>query len=245
VGTRKPSHYGITQTGSIARELAQKGITVISGLARGIDSEAHKGALEGGGITVAVLGCGLDINYPRENKNLCQSILEQGAVLSEFYFGTPPESKNFPRRNRVISGLSSGVLVTEAGERSGALITAAYGIDQNREVFALPGNVDRVQSKGCHNLIKSGRAHLITCAHDILEILNTQLDLKFDKTPPPEIHLPKELEKLYHSIDTEPMYIDEIALKAELSSSETLTKLLELEMMDLIKQLPGKWFQRG
>jgi DNA processing protein len=244
VGTRSPSEYGLTHTKSIAGGLAQQGITVISGMARGIDSSAHKGALEVGGRTVAVFGCGLDITYPSENKKLREKIVDQGAVISEFLFGISPDGKNFPRRNRVISGLSLGTLVVEAGEKSGALITAAYAIDQNREVFALPGDVHRMQSRGCNHLIKTGRAMLISSEMDILEALRVQTSLKFEMEKIPEPELSPEQRKIYEQLSLEPLYIDDLATAVQMNSSEVLTILLQLEMEGVIKQVPGKRFVR-
>ena len=245
VGTRKLSKYGRSQTRSIVSGLARHGLVIVSGMARGADSEAHKAALEVGGRTVAVLGCGLDITYPPENKKLRETIAENGAVISEFFFETPPEGKNFPRRNRIISGLSLGTLVVEAGEKSGALITAAYAVDQNREAFALPGDVNRLQSRGCNQLIRTGRAHLAASANDILEVLNTQLTLDFKPPEVEKIALSGDQSKLYHNIDADPIYIDELAREADMTSSEALTILLQLEMMDVVRQLPGKMYVRA
>jgi DNA processing protein len=170
VGTRTPSRKGMNLARSIAREVAGRGYTVVSGLARGIDSEVHCGALEAEGRTIAVLGCGLDIEYPPENRKLKERIIESGAVITEFPMGTRPERGNFPRRNRIISGLSLGAVVIEAGQRSGALITARYALEQNREVMAVPGEVRTHLAQGVNSLIKQG-AELVESADDIIAAL--------------------------------------------------------------------------
>jgi DNA processing protein len=176
VGTRRATHYGREVTARLASELAQAGVTVVSGLARGIDTEAHKAALEGGGRTVAVLGSGLDILYPPENRGVARRIVDEGrgAVVSEFPLGTQPDAVNFPSRNRIISGLSLGVLVVEAGERSGALITVTFALEQGRDVFAVPGPITSRMSDGPNNLLKNG-AKCVTSVRDILEELNMEM----------------------------------------------------------------------
>lgn len=175
VGTRHPSFYGCTQAKRFAHELSLKGLTIISGLARGIDQIAHETALQVSyGRTVAVMGCGLDVIYPRENKGLFERIAERGAVLSEYSLGTPPLPENFPRRNRILSGLAYGVFVVEAHARSGSLITAHQALEQGREVFALPGPVDQLTSHGTHQLLKEG-ACLVENPGDILEVLASRL----------------------------------------------------------------------
>jgi DNA processing protein len=244
VGTRSPSEYGLIQAVSIAGGLARQGLIIVSGMARGIDSASHRGALEAGGKTVAVFGCGLDITYPAENRKLRERIVNQGALISEFFFGVPPDAPNFPRRNRIISGISAGTLIVEAGDKSGALITAYYANDQDREVFALPGDVTRLQSRGCHRLVKTERARLITCDNDILEALQVQLTLKLEKTEPPAVKLPPELNSIYNVLNKQPLYIDDIAQNSGMNPSEVLTILLQLEMEGLIKSLPGKYYVR-
>lgn len=244
VGTRAPTNYGVAQTNSIVGGLAGRGFTIVSGMARGIDTEAHKACLEAGGVTVAVLGCGLDITYPRENEALRKRIADTGAVISEFPFGTEPSGHNFPRRNRIISGMCAGALVIEAGDRSGALITARYAVHQNREAFTLPGNVDRPQSRGCNQLIKNGCAQLILSEADILEAMNIQLSLKMETKEAVKPKIKGDKLKIYNLINTDPVYIDDIAIAAGMNPSETLTILFELEMAGLIKAVAGKRYVR-
>ncbi|HEX2186864.1 MAG TPA: DNA-processing protein DprA, partial [Chloroflexota bacterium] len=191
VGTRRPTYYGRGVAERLATELAAAGVVVISGLAKGIDTHAHRGALAGGGRTVAVLGHGLDTIYPPENRALAGKIAEHGALVSEYAPGVAPAAENFPPRNRIISGLAAGVLVVEAGEKSGALITSRYAADQGRDVFAVPGPITSLASAGCHRLIQDG-AKLVTGAGDVLVELDpplaargvTQLGLALDDAPP-------------------------------------------------------------
>ena len=170
VGSRRATAYGLQTTARLAEALAGQGITVISGMARGVDTAAHKGAIAAGGRTVGVLGCGIDRIYPPENRRLFQEMSEKGALISEFPLGTLPLAENFPRRNRIISGLSRGVLVVEAAENSGSLITAQYALEHGRDVFAVPGNISFATSRGSNRLIKQG-AKLVDCVEDILEEL--------------------------------------------------------------------------
>ena len=175
VGSRHPSFYGLSQARKLSYKLSEAGLTIVSGFAKGIDQAAHEGALEiPFGRTIAVMGCGIDVMYPKQNKKLYDTIEERGAIISEYPFGTPPLAENFPRRNRILSGLSSGVLVVEAHSRSGSLITAHQGLEQGKDVFALPGPVDNLTSRGTHQLIKDG-AMLIETSQDILEIIIPQL----------------------------------------------------------------------
>ncbi|MGA1875530.1 MAG: DNA-processing protein DprA [bacterium] len=246
VGSRLVSHYGRVVTESITRDLLAYGFWIVSGLARGIDSIAHKTAVRGGGKTIAVLGSGLDVIYPPENKNLARQIVESGAVISEFPFGTGPQKMNFPIRNRIISGLCPGMLVIEAGERSGALITANCALDQGREVLAIPGNITSPNSKGVNALIKQG-ARLVDGVEDILEELGFQIDdnesmISSLKLSPPD--LSEGESRILSFLTYNPISIDLIIQKSGEPPSSIHSALLTLEMKGVIKQLPGKLFYR-
>ena len=246
VGTRSPSTYGRLVTEKITAGLVEHGITVVSGMARGIDSVAHRESITRGGRTIAVLGCGVDVVYPPEHSKLCKSIAQHGAVLSEFPMGTKPDASNFPRRNRLISGLSLGVVVVEAGRRSGALLTAAYALDQNREVFAVPGNVGAAKSQGTNRLIKRHAAKLVEDAEDVLEelqgILGKQPELPLT-VPAPEKLSPNERAVLDVLVG-EPKHIDRISAETNLDPSTALSTLLMLELAGPVRQLSGKMFVR-
>ncbi|HHV29858.1 MAG TPA: DNA-protecting protein DprA [Clostridium sp.] len=250
VGSRRATSYGLDMAKKISYELAGYGITVVSGMARGIDSFAHKGALEAKGRTIAVLGCGLDIVYPYENKKLMESIVENGACLSEYLPGTTPVAGNFPARNRIISGISLGVIVIEAGERSGSLITANLALDQGREVFALPGNVNSMNSTGTNKLIKEG-AKIVTGIDDILEELNicfTEEKIKdfFTKNLKDDrlfMGLDDDEKKVAECLKLESMHIDVIARKTGFSIQLVNSILIMLELKGVVEQLPGKIFK--
>jgi len=242
VGSRNASEYGIKVTQEISRNLASLGITIVSGMARGIDSAAHIAAIQGGGRTVAVLGSGVDVIYPPENRRLFERIAENGAVVSEYPLGTRPNSYNFPPRNRIISGFSLGVLVVEASPKSGSLITAKLALDQGRDVYAVPGNVYSYKAKGTHSLLKSG-AKLVDNARDIVEELNiTVKPIKENKNVIQG--LSSELLKIYDFFQDEPIHIDNIILKTGLSSGRVSALLLDLELSGILKQLPGKMFTK-
>jgi DNA processing protein len=248
VGSRQASAYGLSVCKKICQELAWHGWTVVSGMARGIDSAAHRGALEGGGRTMAVWGTGLDVVYPKENLTLSKEIASSGAILSEFPLGTPPEPGNFPVRNRIISGLSLGVMVVEATVRSGSLITARMALDQGRQVFAVPGPVGRPTVEGSHRLIKEG-AKLVESAEDIIEELLPMVDRKLHKEGKsmPIGEQPKLNEKerqLWEVLGMDPLHIDAIARALDLALAETAELLLRLEIKGLVKQLPGTFFVR-
>ncbi len=246
VGSRKTTPYGRWMAEKISQDLSQHGITIISGMARGIDSVAHWGALSGGGRTIAVLGCGVDVIYPTENRGLSQKIIEQGALLSEFPIGTPPESGHFPRRNRIISGLAIGVVIVQAGERSGALITAGYALEQGREVFAVPGNVGTETSRGANRLIREG-AKMVETSEDILEEILPQW--KKEKEVRSEenkifLDLSEEEKKLYSLLGGDPMHIDALIRESQFEPGQVSSLLLNLEMKGLITQWPGKYFTK-
>ena len=243
VGSRSCSDYGRRAAQDISRELASAGITVVSGLARGIDSAAHAAALSAQGRTLAVLGCGVNIVYPPENKKLYDRIAENGAVVSEYSLGTKPNAYNFPARNRIISGLSLGVLVVEAGLKSGSLITARMALEQGREVFAVPGSIYSFKTKGAHSLLRTG-AKLVECAADILEELQigapqqTPVEQQADRVA----ELEPALQNLYGLLPDAPVHIDELIGRSQLHSGQLLSLLLELELSGFVQQLPGKRF---
>ena len=248
VGTRTPSDYGRKICFEISKELANRGMPVISGLAIGIDSIAHNSCLEAGGITYAVLGSGVDNLYPPDNKHLYEKIKETGAVISEFDIGSKAEKINFPRRNRVVSGISLGTLIVESRIKGGSLITAEFALDQNRELFAVPGNINSRNSEGCNNLIKKGYAKLVSGVDDIVSELNIHIsDLvstksnSIPKTEQMEMNV-FEL-KIFNALnDTEPINIDKICELTELNISDCLVNLLTMEFKGLVSQLPGKYF---
>jgi DNA processing protein len=261
VGSRRCSTYGQNSALMLARDLAQRGLTIVSGFARGIDAAAHKGALEAGGRTVAVLGTGIDEVYPRDHKRLAQEILDAGgALVSQFPLGTPPVSENFPYRNRIISGLSLGILVVEAAENSGSLITARLAIEQNREVFAVPGNITSRNSFGTNYLIKGAGAKLVQQWQDIASELPPQIAANL--LPPPfgdrrkEKSLAERLQFVPAGLSgaetsvfklltpDQPLHIDSLVDQSKMSISDLTATLLALEMRELIRALPGKCFVR-
>ncbi|OQX53324.1 MAG: DNA protecting protein DprA [Candidatus Omnitrophica bacterium 4484_213] len=249
VGSRLSSFYGIKTAERLSEELSYRGFTIVSGMARGIDTAAHKGALKSGGRTIAVLGCGLDIVYPRENKKLKEEIIRQGAVVSEFPLGTPPERFNFPIRNRIISGLSLGTVVVEAAKHSGALITANYALEQQREVFAVPGHIDSPTSQGTHQILKEG-AKLVEDTDDILEELQPvikshlrKLKKKFSSLPP---RLSSEEERIYNLLsESRPKCVDELSKEGAFPPGQVLTILSMLELKKIVKRLPGQRFVKN
>ncbi len=241
VGTRMPTQYGRTVAEQITFRLVENGIAVVSGMARGIDTVSHTAALKHQGQTFAVLGCGVDTIYPPENRKIYEKIMQNGAVLSEYFIGTKPDAVNFPRRNRIISGMSLGILVVEASAKSGALITANYALEQNREVFAIPGNITSNRSVGPNRLIQQG-AKLVGSFDDILEELSVKIRKPTEKTIPPNL---SDLEKqLLEHLSFEPLHIDQLVLNLEQAPASILARLLTLELMGLVKQLSGKMFIR-
>ena len=269
VGSRHASTYGKYTTDRISRELALRGATIVSGMARGIDSCAHRGALAANGRTIAVLGSGLDVIYPPENKKLFEAIVEQGAVISEYPPGTQPLPFHFPARNRIISGISYGVLVVEAGEKSGSLITAKLAMEQGREVFAIPGPIDSASSRGTNSLIKQG-AKLIDSVDDILEEILPQLErtarepvspgrkaLETESGPEKPVNdgkirpaAPEKDEgnlsladrKILEAIAGGKTHADDIIAQTGFPPAEVMSALIVLELNGRVEQHPGKWF---
>ncbi len=243
VGTRMPTDYGKNYASKFAKELGKKNITVVSGMARGIDSVAHRGAIKSGGRTFAIIGSGLDIIYPPENKKLFEEISKCGAVISEYTLGTKPDAQNFPKRNRIISGISLGSLVIESKIKGGALQTARFALDQNREVVAIPGNLGIMQSEGTNLLIQKGEAKLVNDTEDILIELNLKIKPTVgENIPKPVEDLNMFEQKIYDALSTEPKQIDFIANETKINSADCLVHLLSLEFRSLIRQLPGKMF---
>lgn len=242
VGARKSTVYGKWAARKFAKELTEWGVGIISGLALGIDAEGHRGAIEGDGYTVGVLGCGIDMYYPQSNYQLYKQVEEKGCILSEYGPGVEPFKHNFPARNRIISGLSDGVVVIEAGEKSGTLITVEHALEQGRDVFALPGNINSYQSKGTNRLIKEGAKALLD-VHDILEELMHKFPL-INKKENTRLHdsLSSEELKIYNIIKQVPIHIDLITYKSGMNISELNTILTVLELKGFIEQLPGKIF---
>jgi DNA processing protein len=245
VGTRKASRYGLDVAQRMAYWLASQEVTIISGLAMGIDAAAHQGALDAKGRTIAVLGSGIDILYPRENEKLAHAIIAQGAIISEHPLGMPPTGKNFPARNRIISGLSLGVLVAEAPIDSGALITAEAALEQGREVFAVPANIFNRNGAGCNKLIQEG-AKLVMKASDVLDELNIAYDKKVTKTKTEKIAPGSDLEKrVLALLDEEAIHVDEIIRELGLSSAEVTATLTLLELKGLAQSLGAMQYSRS
>ncbi len=247
VGSRRASYYGLSLAEQFSLELALSGLTIVSGLARGVDTASHNGALKSGGRTIAVMGSGFGHIYPPENKKLAKRISEHGAVISEFAMDTRPFRENFPRRNRIVSGLSLGVLVVEAARNSGALITADFALEQGREVFALPGAVNSPNAFGTNELIKQG-AKLVSSKEDVLEGLNLFLATgvpQENRGLDPADDFSDEERILYDLISAQPLFLDEILGKVSLAMPLAYELLLKLQMKKLIKQLPGKRFVRA
>lgn len=243
VGTRMPSPYGRQAAELFARGLAQNGVTVVSGLAKGIDAHAHRAALEGGGRTIAVLGCGLDIIYPGENRRLAAEIAERGALVSEFALGTQPDAINFPRRNRIIAGLSIATLVVEAGETSGALITAEFALEQGRDVYAVPGSIFSPASRGPNRLIQEG-AKPACELRDILEELkiDTMVEQREARSAIPESDTEAAI---LRCLGHEPMHVDEIRRAVCLPMAVVASTLTMLELKGLARQAGGMNYVRG
>lgn len=255
VGTRHPTRYGKLTAERLACELGALGVTVVSGMARGIDTFSHEGALSAGGRTIAVFGSGLDVVYPPENREIMEKIIDNGAIISEFPMGTRPDKQNFPVRNRIISGLSLGTVVVEAASKSGSLITARLALEQGREVFAVPGNIASDKSRGTNNLLKLG-AKLVEGVDDIIEELKPLIDSlseeRHDDTKKAEnsgvssagARFTKEEKEVFSLVSKEGDHIDSIIQGSEVPPSKTVSILAKLELMGLVKQYSGKIFCR-
>lgn len=243
VGSRKATAYGKRMAFKLAHDLARLGLVVVSGGAYGVDTAAHKGALEAQGATVAVLGSGVDRPYPASNRRLFERIRETGAVVSEFPFGTPPLRPHFPIRNRIISGLSHGVVVIEAAQRSGALITVQWAADQGREVMALPGPADSVLSQGPHRLIREGVA-LVTTAEEVLQELGLEATLSVPSQPELPQLTPEE-QRVFQALGTDPKTLDALTEQLGVPPATLMTTLLSLEIKGLIEKQPGNAYVRN
>lgn len=249
VGARRCTYYGLSQAERFSRLLAQKGLCIVSGMARGIDAAAHRGAIQSNGRTIAVLGCGLGVIYPRENIELAEQIARHGALVSEFPMNTPPDFRNFPPRNRLISGLSLGVLVVESALNSGSLITAQWALEQGKEVFAVPGNIDNIYSRGTHKLIKEG-AKLVEDITDIIQELGPLAETlrtsdESATNDPRSLSLNSQEKKIFSLLSSSPKDIDEIIRIAKLPTSVVSSTLMILEIKKLVKQLSGKRFVKA
>ena len=246
VGTRHPTNYGKLITEKFTRELAERGITTVSGLARGVDTIVHKYTLQDGGRTIAVLGGSIDKIYPKENEKIVDLIesSRQGAVISELLMSTPSHPGFFPRRNRIISGMTLGTLIIESDEDGGAMITATTAIDQNRELFCVPGNISEKKSNGTNRLIKNGQAKLVQSIDDILDEFSLSLQpilkSKPHKTELPQLNAFEQ--KIFDVLTSEPLHIDAISEQSQLSTSDTLVNLLSLEFKGIVRQMAGKMF---
>jgi len=259
VGSRNASKGGLLNAQAFCYDLATKGLAITSGLATGIDTQSHQAALDAQGKTIAVMGTGINTIYPKQNQNLAKTIAKQGAVVSELPFNTPPHANNFPRRNRIIAGLSLGTLVVEAANKSGTLITARLSMENNRPVMAIPGSIHNPMAKGCHQLIKQG-ARLVESAHDIMEelapyieMLSEQLQSSLsqlnhdklelaDKTP--NIELSQSQQLIFDHLDFNPISFDDIVAQTKLSGAEVASGLLIIELSGLIEKLPGAKYQK-
>jgi len=253
VGTRRPTLYGTQMAQRLGRELAARGLVIVSGLARGIDAIGHQGALDANGRAIGVLGTGIDVCYPKENKKLYEKVLERGAIITEFPLRTHPAPENFPVRNRIVAGMPLGVVVIEGAQYSGSLITARLAMEFGREVFGVPGNVTQPVSFAPNLLIKQG-AKLVTNAEDVIEELPTPVRAALVQAEQPEAEQRNLLaaaslngseKKLYELLNAdEPKPIDDIVERSGLNSSEVLATLFNLEMKGIIRQLPGKQFSK-
>jgi DNA processing protein len=255
VGTRRCTDYGRAQAHHFAAELARRGFTIVSGLAYGIDAAAHKGALDAGGRTLAVLGSGVGRIYPPKHTSLAERVVENGALLSEYAIDAEPDAPNFPERNRIVSGLSLGALVVESYAEGGALITARLALEQNREVFAVPGAVTKDSSRGTNRLIQRGHAKLVLEPDDLLaELPSVTVDDPDDvdaetvaggARPDPTEALSDEEVTLYEALSDTPVHVDALCEKTDMDPSTALVHLLQMEFKGVVRQLAGKQFRRA
>jgi DNA processing protein len=242
VGSRNATSYGLAATKQLCKHLAEKQFTIVSGMARGIDTAAHIGALLGRGSTIAVMGSGLERIYPYENRKLFTEISANGAVVTEFPLNAEPEAHHFPARNRIISGISLGTVIVEATNKSGSLITARLAAEQNREVFAVPGNIHSFKSTGTHSLIKQG-AKLVENIQDILDELPRDLtDGQESEAEEIPVHLSQEETKVLEALEPYPTHIDDLVRKIGLETGKISSTLLTLELKGVVAQAPGKRF---
>jgi len=249
VGTRTPTEYGKAVCEKFSEDFSKMNIPLLSGLAKGVDSICHKTACKLDNVNYAILGCGVDVVYPPENKKLYDEVIEKGAVISEYLPGSFPDKPNFPRRNRIISGISVGTIIIESAAKGGALITANFALDQGREVFAIPGYLGSRVSEGTNNLIKRGAAKLVTNSEDVLVELEAKMknyvkarNKTLEKVLP---ELTKSESIIYSILSFEPVHIDKINEVSGFNISDCLVQLLNLEFKDVVKQLPGKYFIRA
>jgi DNA processing protein len=253
VGTRRPTFYGTQMAQRLGTDLAARGLVIVSGMARGIDAIGHQGAMDANGRAIGVLGTGIDVCYPKENKKLYEKVLERGAIVSEFPLRTHPAPENFPIRNRIVAGMPLGVVVVEGAQYSGSLITARLALEFGREVFGVPGNATQPVSFAPNQLVKQG-AKLATCAEDVIEELPTPIRAALVQAEKPEAEQRNLLaaaalngseKKLYELLSAEePVHIGDIVERSGLNSSEVLATLFDLEMKGIIRQLPGKQFSK-
>ena len=242
VGTRGATVYGKHIAESFSKTFAEAGVTVVSGMARGVDTAAHRGVLNAGGRTIAVLGCGVDRCYPPENKSLMEEITLNGAVISEFFIGTPPRPQNFPKRNRIISALSKAIVAIEAKERSGVMNTVSWAAQQNKDVYAIPGNIYSRTSTGTNRLIKEG-AIPVTSAEEILELMG--ITHQKDDHRQPKVALTESEQTVWDHLTCEPVYLDVLSEKMDQPTGSILNILLGLEIKGLVRQLPGMLFVKN
>ena len=246
VGTRRPSRYGVDQARRFAQYLVNQGVTVISGMAMGIDGNAQQSAVEAGGRTVAVLGSGVDVVHPKMHRKLYRKILESGAVVSEFPMGTQPLARNFPRRNRIISGMSLGTLVIEGGKKSGSLITARFAVDQGREVFAIPGQIDRKVAAGPNMLIEKGATPALHPSQVTEQLGVPELSKEVRRKARDVAKGLEGAQKVvFDVLEYDPKHVDKIALEAKMAPKNAMGVLSELELRDLVKRNPGMMFSKN